>query len=302
MEWKRGALPQKYIVEVDDEERETQAIRHIVGLGSLHREELLAPFGFDALTFIIVEAQKFKLTPGIVGDVDILAGNLDFKNWADYRVALAEMETKRPEYPHVLKTELAGKMVSEVYGRKWPPEPVFVAGIEVKCAYFTYRLKASKSSKEKVNGIRSQVDWLEKMGLDKFGVLDVIGNEPAYREDGGYFGALHRAGRSFDAMSRILAGPLPANTRAAQFVWSAGSVGGGDEGMRGVGAPRMWRPPSKNALLESSDPAAVAHRGALLRNIPNLMAHLPAPRYFPVVFIDCRKCKSVHYLDDPSCA
>ena len=70
-----------YIVEVDSKERETEAIRHIVG--SFHKEDLLAPFGFDALTFVIVEAQKPRLTPCVVGDVDILAGNLDFKNWAD---------------------------------------------------------------------------------------------------------------------------------------------------------------------------------------------------------------------------
>ena len=117
-----------YIVEVDNQERETEAIRHIVG--SFHKEELLGWFGFDALTFVIVEAQKPKLTPGVVGDVDILAGNLDFKDWADYRSALAEMEAKHPEYPPALKTQLAGKIVSEADGLKWPPEPIFIAGIQ----------------------------------------------------------------------------------------------------------------------------------------------------------------------------
>jgi len=136
--------------------------------------------------------------------------------------------------------------------------------------------------------------------LDKFGLLD-IGNEPAYQEDCGYFGALNRATRSFDAMSQILAARLPKDSSAGQFVWSAGSVGGGDERMRGAGKPVMLKPPAKNVFLQANDLAALRHRAALLQNIPKALAHLPAPRYFPVVFVDCRKCRAVHYLDDPSC-
>jgi hypothetical protein len=76
----------------------------------------------------------------------------------------------------VTKTQLAGKVVSESCGLKWPPQPVFVVGIEVKCAFFTDKLRASKSSDAKVEGIRKQIDWLKRMGLDSVGLLDVIGN------------------------------------------------------------------------------------------------------------------------------
>jgi hypothetical protein len=176
-----------------------------------------------------------------------------------------------------------------------------VTGIEVKCAYFTDRLKAAKSSEEKVSGIRNQIDWLERIGLDKFGLLDVIGNEPAYQEDGGYFGAMNRASRSLNVMSPILADRLPKRSAAAQFVWSAGSVGGRDESMGGAAKPLMLRPPVRNPLLESRDPEALMHRAAMLRNIPKLLAHLPAPRYFPIVLIDCRKCGAIHYLEDAAC-
>jgi len=55
--------------------------------------------------------------------VDILAGNLTFKDWDDYRAALAEMESKYPYYPDALKTELAGKMVPKLMGLAWPPNP-----------------------------------------------------------------------------------------------------------------------------------------------------------------------------------
>lgn len=289
-----------YIVEVDSQKRESEAIRHIVG--SHHKDVLLRPFGFDDLTWIIVEALKPKLTPGIVGDVDILAGNLDFKDWNAYRMALAEIEAQHPQYPHVTKTQLAGKMVSEANGLKWPPEPVFVAGIEIKCAYFTDKLRATKSSDEKVEGIRKQIDWLEKMGLDKVGLLDVIGNEPTYQEEGGFLGALGRADRSLQAMKSTLDCRLPEDSKAAQFVWPVGSVGGGDERIRGAGQPIMLREPAMNPRLLRKDPEALKHRAALLLNIPKLLAHLPPPRYFPLVFIDCRKCETIHYFDDAKCA
>lgn len=289
-----------YIVEVESQDRETEAIRHLVG--SFLNDELLGCLGFDAMKFVIVEAQKPKLIPGVVGDIDILVGNLDFKEWADYRSALAEMEATYPNYPDNLKTQLAGKVVSEAGGLKWPPEPVFVAGIEVKCAYFTDRLKAAKFSDGKVAGIRSQIDWLEKIGLDRFGLLDVIGNEPAYQEDGGYWGAMDRSFRSLDAMRSILAGRLPPASPAAQFVWPAGAVGGGDESMRGAGAPVMLKPPAGNPRLAANEPEALANRAAMLQNIPKLLAHILPPRYFPVEFIDCRRCGTVHFLNDPACS
>ena len=137
--------------------------------------------------------------------------------------------------------------------------------------------------------------------LDKVGLLDVIGNEPAYEKDGGYFGALNRVSRSLNAMSDVLGDRLPPGSRTAQFVWAVGSVAGGDEGLRGAGGLRMLRAPQKNPLLEVNDPEALAHRATLLRNILTLLAHLPMPRYFPVVLIDCRTCKAVHYVNDPAC-
>lgn len=288
-----------YIVEADSQERESEAIRHLVG--SFQKDILLRAFGLDDLTWIIIEALKPQLTPGISGDVDILAGNLDFKDWAAYRAALATIETSHPHFPHALRRQLAGKMVSEADGLAWPPVPSFVVGIEVKCAYFTTELEAAKSSAQKVKGIRKQVDWLGRMGLDHFGLLDVIGNQPSFKKDGGYLGALERSVQSQTAMWSILAERLPPESRAAHFVWSAGAVGGGDERIRGTGQPLLLRKPRANPRVEAGNPETLTHRAALLSNIPIVLAHLPAPRYFPVVFVDCRICQSIHYLDDPMC-
>jgi hypothetical protein len=52
------------------------------------------------------------LTPAIIGDVDMLARNPDFGIGA-IAAALTKMEARHPEYPHVLGTRLAGKILSE---------------------------------------------------------------------------------------------------------------------------------------------------------------------------------------------
>lgn len=288
-----------YIVDVDSQERETQAIRLL--LTSPWRDDLLVPFGFDALTWVVVEAQKHILTPEIVGDVDILVGNLAFKDWTQYSEALTKIQSEYPQYPPNLRTFLAGKIVAEADGIEWPPRPSHLAGIEVKVSYFTDKPRATKSSPEKVNGIRNQIDWLEAMGLDQFALLDVVGNEPSDDESGAWFGALARAEKSRSAMDDILKCRLAEDSAAGQFVWSIGSVVGGDEGMRGAGGLHMLRSPNLNPRLAVKHPDVVRNRRAILDHIPRLLAAAAAPRYFPVVLIDCRKCRAVHYLNDPHC-
>ena len=73
-----------YLIEIDSQKRESEATRHLLQL--FHKEELLGALGLGPLAWIVIEAQKSRLTPGIVGDVDILAGNLDFQNWSQRRL------------------------------------------------------------------------------------------------------------------------------------------------------------------------------------------------------------------------
>ena len=148
-------------------------------MGSFHEEYVLERMGLSCLSWVIVEALKPGLVPGIVGDVDILAGPMDFQDWNDFHEAMVEQEPLHLQYPNNLRERLAGKKVSEAGGIKWPPEPPYVVGIEVKCAYFTDKAHSTKSSAERVARIRNQIDWLQKMGLDRFALLDVIGNIPS---------------------------------------------------------------------------------------------------------------------------
>lgn len=289
-----------YLIEIDSQKRESEAIRHFLGL-LFHKEQLLGALGLGPLSWIIIEAQKERLTPGIVGDVDILAGNLDFRDWSQVETAFEEMQRHQPEWPPYLQIQLAGKMTSEAGGLAWPPKPTHVAGAEVKCAYFTDKIKSAKSSKEKVDGIRNQIDWLENMGLDRFALVDIVGTLISDGESGAWLSALGQAQLAREAMDMIIAGRLDANSAAGQFVWSVGAVADGDEGVRGAGGLQMLRPPQQNPKLAARDLEALKHREALLANITQLLADLPVPRYFPVTFLDCRECRNIHYFEDAAC-
>ena len=176
-----------YLIEIDSQKRESEATRHLLQL--FHKEELLGALGLGPLAWIVIEAQKSRLIPGIVGDVDILAGNLDFQNWSQMEAAVEEMKSREPDWPPQLQIQLAGKMVAESGGLVWPSKSSHVAGAEVKCAYFTDQIKSAKSSKDKVAGIRSQIDWLENMGLDRFALVDIVGTRISDEQSGGWLEA-----------------------------------------------------------------------------------------------------------------
>lgn len=150
-----------YIIDTESQERESEAIRRV--LASFHKEFVLAPMGLGTLSWVIMEAQKPGLIPGIVGDVDILAGTMEFCDAAAFRDAF---DRTGREYPgaHVSFLEnMAGREIAEA-GGMWPPEPSYVIGLEVKCSYFDSRPRSTKSSPDKVAGIRKQIEWLLKNG------------------------------------------------------------------------------------------------------------------------------------------
>ena len=68
-----------YIVGVDDNDREKDATRHLLS-HLFFRLDLLKYLGLGEASWVIMEAQKPHLVPGLRGDVDILAGNLELNN------------------------------------------------------------------------------------------------------------------------------------------------------------------------------------------------------------------------------
>ncbi len=90
---------------------------------------------------------------------------------------------------------------------------------------------------------------------------------------------------------------LPDDSPAGHFVWAGGAVIGGDDGMRGAGAIIQIRQAVRNPALDSNDETVLNNRMVLLKRIPHFLSKLPVPLHFPIIVIDCPKCKTVHYLN-----
>jgi hypothetical protein len=260
------------IVEVEGQDREKQATRSFLSHPAF-RQELLRFLSLGSGSWVIMQAQKPHLVPGLSGDVDILAGNLEPKNSTD---------------------------LSE--GFIWPPVSRRVVGVEVKCGYFSQAdgPQSEKDSPKKIKKLRAQIDLLLEMGLDQVGLLDVIGNEPT-EGVGAFVNALGRALDSLRAFKPVLEARLPEGTPAAQYCWPVGSVPGGDEGASGGGSLKVVRPGLANPLLAARDETAIRNRDTLVKNVSAMLAEIPAPTYWPLFFIDCMDCRRLHFLDDPSC-
>jgi hypothetical protein len=292
-----------YLVEIDDQERESEATRHLLS-NLFHRRNLLGPLGMDTLTWVVMEAQKPHLIPGVVGDVDILAGNLEFKDPELFLRELRLAEARWPDWDLASLQDYACKGVTEANGLQWPPRPSRVIGVEVQCGYFDVNEgpKSTKASRQKVEGKRGQIDRLLEIGLDMVALTDVIVNSPMGGSGSdAWMAAAGRAHDSLRAFQAIIEGRLPDDTSAAQFVWSVAGVPGGDERLKGAGGIRQVRPGLPNPLLASADAKALNKRAVLIEKVSELLATIPAPRYCPVVFIDCRKCRRLHYLDQGEC-
>jgi hypothetical protein len=289
-----------YIVDVDSQQRESEAIRRL--LSSPFHAWLLAPLGIGSLSWIVMEAKKPALVPGIVGDVDILAGPLEFREPGAFHAALSQIRHIHADYNSELQEYLAAKKVAEDGGIKWPPQARYVVGVEVKCGYFNVKPRSTKSSPNKVAGIRKQIEWLLRMGLDRAALLDVIANPPsAGAESSAWTAAAALSHKSLQATRPVLDKRLPDDSPAGHFVWAVGSVIGGDESMRGAGAIIQIRQAVRNPALDSNDETVLNNRMVLLKRIPHFLSNLSVPRHFPIILIDCPKCKTVHYLSVGTC-
>jgi hypothetical protein len=291
-----------YLIDMEDQNRESESIRHLLS-GPLHEQYLLNPMGLASFSWILIEVDNIHLVPSIKGEVDILAGPLQFRVPEDLQRVLKRQRSERPDRHPYWHEVLAAKEVSEAGGILWPPALSYVVGVEVKCAYFSDRLHATKDSKSHVNDIRKQVNRLGRMGFDRMALLDVIANLPnggvnsnAWLEAGG------RAQDSLEKMKNILDVRLPHGTPAAQFIWSVGAVIGGDESDRGAGAPKMLRRGLLNPALAARNAKVLANREVLLARMSQILKGLPQPTYFPAIFAGCRVCKKIRRFEDSECA
>jgi hypothetical protein len=288
-----------YLIDMDDQNRESESIRHLL---EIQKEYVLGPMGLGSLSWIVMEVDNVHLVPSIMGEVDILAGRLEFRDPEDFQQALKREQTKRPDSHPYWPEFLAAKEISEAGGILWPPINAYLVGVEVKCAYFSDRAHSTKGSKSHVKRIRKQVNRLGEMGVDRMALVDVIANPPSHGENSKpWFEAASRAQHSLKEMKDILEARLPSGTSAGQFVWSVGAVEGGDESLRGAGVPFMLRPGLMNPALAARDAKILANRRVLLGRISQMLGTLPQPTFFPAIFAGCRFCKKIRHFHDCEC-
>lgn len=143
-----------------------------------------------------------------------------------------------------------------------------------------------------------------ELGLDHVLLLDIIANPPMSGPDGGaWIMSLSLADSSSQAMSCVLRQRLPGDSEAAHWVWSLGSVAGGDESRRGAGAPVALRTGRGNLRLARSI-TTQAQRKEMEERLGAIFSTFDRPTAFPAVFLDCQRCRKIHAAPcaDTGCA
>lgn len=293
-----------YLVDIPG--KESEAIKRLLKLLPI-TGGLFKSLGLDSLfSWYLIEVRTDLHLGLLPTDIDILAGRLSWSDPGAFRSILAEEIKSEPNAPQSVHLTLASLKLAESGGIKWPPLTDYLIGIEAKCAYLDPNaneikedtIKSKKSSKEKVYGIQKQVEKLLSFGFDKVALLDMIANPPASGIDGqAWITALSIATSSKDAMSLILGQRLPNNSTAGHWVWSIGSIIGGDETRRGAGAPVELQKAAENKFLYVNTDVKT-NRGKMEIALNKIFGKLSPPYNFPVIFVDCRTCRTIHRLGD----
>ena len=293
-----------YLVDIPG--KESDAIKRLLKLLPI-TGGLFKSLGLDSLfSWYLIEVRTDLHLGLLPTDIDILAGRLSWSDPGAFRSILAEEIKNEPNAPQSVHRTLTALKLAESGGIKWPPLTDSLIGIEAKCAYLDLNaneikedtIKSKKSSKEKVYGIQKQVEKLLSFGFDKAALLDMIANPPASGIDGqAWITALSIATSSKDAMSLILRQRLPNNSTAGHWVWSIGSIIGGDETRRGAGAPIELQKASENKFLYVNTDVKT-NREKMEIALNNIFGNISPPYNFPAIFVDCRTCRTIHRLGD----
>ena len=293
-----------YLVDIPG--KESEAIKRLLKLLPI-TGGLFKSLGLDPLfSWYLIEVRTDLHLGLLPTDIDILAGRLSWSDPGAFRSILAEEIKSEPNAPQSVHLTLAALKLAESGGIKWPPLTDYLIGIEAKCAYLDPNaneikedtIKSTKKSSKKKVGIRKQVEKLLSFGFDKVALLDMIANPPASGIDGqAWITALSIATSSKDAMSLILRQRLPNNSTAGHWVWSIGSIIGGDETRRGAGAPIELQKAAENKFLYVNTDVKT-NREKMEIAFNKIFGKLSPPYNFPVIFVDCRTCRTIHRLGD----
>ncbi len=297
----------RYLVE--EPGRERKSVRILLDLTPI-AEKILDPLGLHAgFSWFILDVQKNRLRTSGQGDVDILAGRLEWANPGEFKRLLAEEVKERKDWHPTQVEFLIAVRVAQAGGIKWPPSTDWLVALEAKCAYLDpeadsispENLKSTKASVKKVRRMRGQIKGLLESGFDRVALLDVIANPPVFGPDGqAWLTVAAVADDSRAAMAHVLKKRLPVDSPAGPYVWSIGAVVGGDEGRRGSSSVTELRPAHDNPLL-SEHSRVTERRRQVEESLGMLFASLPKPMNLRVIFSDCQACGQIH-LDGRACS
>ena len=288
----------EYLVEVPAEEREPEAVQRLVSMPFLS-EPLFASLGLmPAFSWYVLQLRTDRLVQNFKGDIDILAGKLSWSDPAAFEALVEEERRQRPHSHPSWHYDIAARKLASSGGIRWPPAMSLLVGIEAKCAYRAATIKSAKSSREKVQRMRLELQKLLRIGCDRVALLDIIANPLTSGSDGqAWLAAASGASISLDMMTKVLQERLPQETQVGHWVWLSGSVAGGDETVRGAGATLKLREAGDNPLLQM-DPETQTRRRAMEGKLVEILGSFARPSRFSVILLDCRTCGTIHDADE----
>lgn len=295
------AASNRYLVE--DQQRERQAARILLDL-SPTAAQLFNPLGLNpGFSWFVLNLRKERLNSLAIGDVDILAGPLEWTNPSDFEDLLRRQTEEHGGRAHPSWIELMTALrLANAEGIKWPPSTAWLVAVEAKCAYLNPQaesisrasLKSTKASPRKVKHMREQIKGLFELGFNRVTLLDIVANPPVSGPDGqAWLTAAALAAKSTREFSQDLKQRLPSDSPAGHYVWSIGAVLGGHEGRRGSTSVEEMRAPRDNPLL-SKDPKVKGRRLEVEANLNKIFERLPKPLNLRVQFSDCQSCGKIH--------
>ncbi len=297
--------PSTYLVE--DPERERRTARLIADAPG--EEAILNPLGIPiGGSWFLLELQKGRLFTAELGDIDILAGRLDWGDPTEFQRALAAVrkEVKGRGHPSTIAF-LAAQRLANDGGLRWPPPTDWLVAIELKCAYLSPKaphisrehVKSVKPSAQKVAHLRQQVSDLLKLGVNRVALVDVIANPPVSGPDGGaWVTAAAVASETRRTMACDLDARLPSDSPVGHCAYTIGAVDGGDESRRAASSADWRRPPLDNPLL-ANDPTVRARRREVEANLLKIFETIQRPLNLRVVYRDCPGCRRLHLEGQP---
>lgn len=296
---------------IENLECERAFLRRLWGMWN-SLDPILNDFGLTPhCCWALIEVEMRDLVSPLEGDVDILIGQTAWSNPNQFDAALQEFIKEAESSPpnalihFVSPHNFAADMVAGSGGLQWPPPTNYIAGIEVKCSRLDQQIdpyneeisernmRSTKASWQDMRKINLQIDKLARLGCDGVALLDLIANPPADGINmGAWVNAELIADKTEKAMSRVLSSRLSADSPAGHWVYSVGAVAGGDEIMRGTGVPRKYREAKENLYV--SDTERSNNRKKMEHCIVEILERMPKPYSLPALFINCRKCRTIH--------